>query len=57
MERKAFSQNKRLNIYHQILSKNFAYYLLKDNTLVDTKNQKINLGQTTQSYILDSKWT
>ena len=57
MERKTFSQNKRLSIYHQILSKNFAYYLLNDNTLVETENQKTNLAQTTQSYILDTKWT
>ena len=55
MERKAFSKNKRLDIYHQDLSKNFTYYSLNKNTLIETENQRTNLAQTPQSYILESK--
>ena len=55
-ERKEFSQNKRLNVYNQILSKNFSYHSLNENTPAETENQRTNLTQTTQSYILDSKW-
>ena len=56
MERQAFSKNKKLNIYHQILSKNFSYYSLNENSLVETKNQRTNLTQSTLSSIFGSKW-
>ena len=55
-ERKEFSQNEKLNVYNQTLSENFSYYSLNENTPVETENQRTNLTQTTQSYILDSKW-
>ena len=56
MERKAFLKNERLNVYNQIFSKNFSYYSLNENKPVEKENQRTNLTQTTQSYILDSKW-
>ena len=55
-EHEAFSRNARLNIYNQILSKNFEYYTLEDNTKVETDNLKTNFSQSTQSYVLESKW-
>ena len=55
-EREAFSRNTRLNIYNHILAKNFEYYTLEDNTKVETDNLKTNFSQSTQSYVLESKW-
>ena len=56
IEHERFSQNERLDIYDQMLSKNFSYYSLNKNTSVETENQRTNLTQTTQAYILDSRW-
>ena len=44
LEIEAFSKNDSLNLYNQMLSQNFEYYDLNDNTNVDHDNSKINFS-------------
>ena len=55
-EIEAFSRNERLTIYNQMLCQNFQYYDLNDSIKLELDNLKTNFSQSTQSYILESKW-
>ena len=56
LEIEAFLKTDRLNRYNQMLSQNFEYYDLNNNTKVDHDNLKTNFSQSTQSFILEAKW-